>query len=83
MTGQQALRLLQSEALAQALQTHPVPVLAEGRIGLIGSARDGSIETYIRELQEAGAVGAFVGGGLVRDGQTSTEVMQSLQLGWS
>lgn len=82
MTGQQALRLLQSEALAQALQTHPVPVLAEGRIGLIGSARDGSIETYIRELQEAGAVGAFVGGGLVRDGQTSTEVMQSLQLGW-
>jgi indole-3-glycerol phosphate synthase len=78
MTGQQALNLLKSEALKETLEKHDVPVLVEGRVGLIEGS-DGSSASYLKDLKEAGATGAIVGGGLIADGKSSTEVMKSLQ----
>lgn len=78
MTGQQALNLLKSQALKETLEKHDVPVLVEGRVGLIEGS-DGSSASYLKDLKEAGATGAIVGGGLIADGKSSTEVMKSLQ----
>lgn len=78
MTGQQALSLLQSEAMQMAREKHEAAVLAEGRIGVI-EGEDGTPESYIKALQKAGAIGAVVGGGLVQEGKSSTEVMKELQ----
>jgi indole-3-glycerol phosphate synthase len=78
MTGQQALNLLKSEALQETLGKHDVPVLVEGRVGLIEGS-DGSTASYLKDLKDAGATGAIVGGGLIAEGKSSTEVMKSLQ----
>ena len=79
MTGQQALHLLKSEALRKVREKHDTPVLVEGRVGVI-EGEDGTPESYVRALQEAGAMGAVVGGGLIQEGKSSTEVMKHLQL---
>lgn len=64
-TGQQALSLLKGEALARFREKHgtDIPVLAEGRVGIIEDGR-GSSEGYIKLLKEASAFGAIVGGGV-------------------
>jgi indole-3-glycerol phosphate synthase len=70
MTGEQALRLLRSEALEElrGKMGRDLLVLAEGRVGIIERAgASGSKKTarrYVEELREAGAAGAVVGGGL-------------------
>lgn len=79
MTGQQALGLLKSEALQKARAKHDAPVLIEGRVGVI-VGEDGTPESYLKVLQEAGAMGAIVGGGLIQEGKSSTDVMKHLQL---
>ena len=62
-TGQQALALLKSEALAAFREKHgDIPVLVEGRVGIIEDG--GSSDGYIKALKEAGAFGAIVGGGV-------------------
>lgn len=67
MTGQQALKLLQSEELQgfQAKHGYHVPILVEGRVGLIDAF--GEPGAYLEALQEAGAIGAIVGAGLAPD----------------
>jgi indole-3-glycerol phosphate synthase len=64
-SGQQVLDLLKSDAVAKFRSIHgeTIPVLAEGRVGMI--ERDGDSLPYINELKDAGATGAIVGGGLV------------------
>mmetsp|Transcript_985 Transcript_985/g.1340 ORF Transcript_985/g.1340 Transcript_985/m.1340 type:complete len:347 (+) Transcript_985:217-1257(+) len=76
MSGRQVLDLLKSDSLKKFKEHHGenVPVLAEGRIGII--ERDGNYRTYIEELEEAGATGAIIGGALaveVEDGKTRFE----------
>jgi len=63
-SGKQALSLLKSEALAAFRKKHgnDVPVLVEGRVGIIEDG--GSSSGYIKALKEAGAFGAIVGGGV-------------------
>lgn len=62
-TGQQALSLLKSEALSAFREKHgDIPVLVEGRVGIIEDG--GSSAGYIKALKEAGAFGAIVGGGV-------------------
>ena len=68
-TGDQALQLLQSDALKALKAKHDdkLLVFAEGRIGLIEtSGEDGSknAQNYLVSLKDAGAMGAIVGGGL-------------------
>eukprot|EP00977_Amphora_coffeiformis_P026711 scaffold29231_cov268-Amphora_coffeaeformis.AAC.4 len=79
MTGEQALQLLQSESLQKACEKHSVPVLVEGRVGVI-QGPDGTPASYIRALHEAGAMGAIVGGGLIQEGKSSLDVMESFAL---
>ena len=64
MTGEQALRLLQGDGLKAVREKHgdDIPVLVEGRVGVI--ERNGNTVQYLKELREAGATGAIVGGGL-------------------
>lgn len=69
MTGQQALDLLESDVLEEFRAKHgsDVPFLVEGRVGIIERADEtgkASSAQYIKELKEAGAFGAIVGGGL-------------------
>ena len=75
-SGEQALSLLKSESLQAFREKHgsDVPILAEGRIGII--ERDGDTAGYIRALKEHGAFGAIVGGGLAAVNDDS--VAQSL-----
>eukprot|EP00804_Cyclotella_cryptica_P014961 CCRYP_000576-RB/>CCRYP_000576-RB protein AED:0.08 eAED:0.08 QI:887/1/1/1/0.83/0.85/7/270/785 len=63
-TGKQALSLLKSEALAAFREKHgsDVPVIVEGRVGIIED--NGSSSGYIKALKQAGAFGAIVGGGV-------------------
>lgn len=82
MTGQQALDLLQSDALESFRDYHgrDFPVLAEGRVGLIEREnKDGekSCKVYMDELRDAGAVGAIVGGGLATENLSFTESLLS------
>jgi hypothetical protein len=84
-TGEQALALLKSDSL-QALRTkhgNDILVLAEGRVGLIERKDDlGQLSTaqYLKELQEAGAVGAIVGSGLASsDNGGSEDAIRLLQ----
>lgn len=68
MTGQQALRLLQSEELQAFRAKHggeDFPVFVEGRVGLIDAF--GEPGAYLEALHEAGATGAIVAGGLAPD----------------
>jgi indole-3-glycerol phosphate synthase len=83
-SGEQALALLASDAL-QALQAkhgHDILVLAEGRIGLIERANEhGQMTTaqYLKELQNAGAVGAVVGTGLASSANGESDTFRLLQ----
>mmetsp|Transcript_20918 Transcript_20918/g.45604 ORF Transcript_20918/g.45604 Transcript_20918/m.45604 type:complete len:1053 (+) Transcript_20918:262-3420(+) len=66
-TGEKALSLLCSDSLKEFLAVHDVPVFVEGRVGIISREDERGNESaanYIKELKEAGAFGAFVGGGL-------------------
>lgn len=69
MTGEQALRILKGDAIKEVREKHgdDIPVLVEGRVGII-ERKDGdgkaSINHYLKELRDAGAIGAIVGGGL-------------------
>jgi hypothetical protein len=69
MTGQQALGILASDAMKDFREKHgkDIPVLVEGRVGIIKAKADKSAQTYIEKLKEAGATGAIIGGGLVPD----------------
>jgi len=63
-SGEQALSLLRSEALASFREKHgDVPVLVEGRVGIV-EADGGDSVAYIQALKDAGAFGAIVGGGM-------------------
>jgi indole-3-glycerol phosphate synthase len=72
MSGQQALSLLTSASMKALLEHHgaDLPVLVEGRVGLIG--RDG----YVDELKSAGAIGAVCGGALA-DKELSEQLLNS------
>ncbi len=63
-SGEQALNLLRSDALAAFRGKHgaEVPVLVEGRVGMIEA--DGDETAYIWALKDAGAFGAIVAGGI-------------------
>ena len=60
---------MKSAALEKFLALHDVPVLVEGRVGII--ERDGTAANYIAELKMAGAFGAFVGGSLADNTYTT------------
>ena len=80
-TGKQALDLLKSEAIASFREKNAdVPILVEGRVGIVEGAGGDSIE-YIQSLKDAGAFGAIVGGGIasVKEEDIS-ESMVSLSL---
>ena len=64
-SGEQALSLLRSEALASFREKNgkDVPVLVEGRVGIVERG-DGGDVAYIQALKDAGAFGAIVGGGM-------------------
>ncbi len=64
ISGDQALMLLQSDAIASFREKHgkEVPVLIEGRVGIVGAGDGDSVE-YIKALKDAGAFGAIIGGG--------------------
>eukprot|EP00550_Attheya_septentrionalis_P012991 CAMPEP_0198306318 /NCGR_PEP_ID=MMETSP1449-20131203/58353_1 /TAXON_ID=420275 /ORGANISM="Attheya septentrionalis, Strain CCMP2084" /LENGTH=524 /DNA_ID=CAMNT_0044008869 /DNA_START=1045 /DNA_END=2616 /DNA_ORIENTATION=+ len=70
-SGEQALKLLKSDALAEFRTKHgaEVPILVDGRVGIITrpNKENGNPSTleYINELKENGAMGAIVSGGLV------------------
>merc|ERR1712232_1336868 len=62
MSGEQALRLLKSQALEKVQGKHgdDIPVLVEGRIGVIerpGSNGQPSTDAYLEEIKVAGALG--------------------------
>jgi hypothetical protein len=77
MTGEQATLLLKSDALAEVRQTHggDIPVLVEGRVGLIERTdADGHSSTaqYLQDLRDAGATGVIIGGGLAEGSDYAT-----------
>lgn len=86
MTGEQALRLLKSDALKEFLASRDdeFPVLVEGRVGIIGRPDENgemSARQYIKELKEAGAAGAIVGGGLAATQiSDAAEALKSLEV---
>lgn len=80
MTGKQALTVLKSEALKDFRKRHgeDALVLVDGRVGIVRAENESgekTPETYIKQLKEAGATGAIVGGGIVSDepGKNSLE----------
>jgi len=83
-SGEQALSLLRSDAMEEFKQKFgtDVPILVEGRVGLIQSD-DGnglSANGYIKALKDAGAVGAIIGSGLTGEGKEDiSQMIQSLQ----
>lgn len=86
MSGEQALRLLKSSAMVRVREVHGtnIPVLVAGRLGVIerpDASRDGQPTAvgYLKELKEAGASGCIVGGGLVKDGKESSDIVHELQ----
>jgi indole-3-glycerol phosphate synthase len=85
MTGEQALYLLKSNALAKVRAKHgeDLLILAEGRVGIIDRPQADSTRSaklYITELREAGAVGAIMGGALAVDGGGYQQVAKMAQL---
>ena len=65
MTGDQALSLLKSSAMTEFREKHNVPVLVEGRVGIVRSNSDDVIgASYMKAVSDAGANGAIVGQGL-------------------
>ena len=84
MTGEQALTLLKSSAMEKVKEKHgaDIPVLVEGRIGIIESPDaegNPSALAYMEALKAAGANGCIMGGGLIQDNKDSTEVLNELQ----
>ena len=82
MTGRQALDILESDELKAFKENHgdDIPILVEGRVGIIQSKDDDGNEDsdiYIQQLKRAGATGAIVGGGLVPD-EVGSSLMNSL-----
>lgn len=82
MTGEQALRLLKSDAIKAVRETHgeDTPLLVEGRVGVIerpdSSGKNPSIGRYLEELRDAGAMGVIIGGGLAEgNGYASLQEM--------
>jgi indole-3-glycerol phosphate synthase len=77
-SGDQALALLQSAAISSFREKNGVgvPVLIEGRVGIVGAADGDSVE-YIKAVKDAGAFGAIVGGGLagIDDGDVATSIL--------
>jgi hypothetical protein len=77
MTGNQALEILKSSELESFREKHghKVPILVEGRIGIIrhddaANSDDNMIDpviAYIKKLEDAGAIGAIVGGGIAEN----------------
>lgn len=66
------MSILKSDELKVFREKHgsDIPVLVEGRVGIILSKDDNGNEdphVYIQQLKDAGATGAVVGGGLVPD----------------
>ena len=77
MTGEQALRLLLGDAIKEVRERHgtDLPVLVEGRVGVIERAdSEGKPSTlrYLHELRNAGATGVIVGGGLAEGNDYSS-----------
>jgi indole-3-glycerol phosphate synthase len=71
LTGQQALGLVKSDALARLREHYGenLLVLVEGRVGLIEGKNpngDPDIKAYLQELEAAGADGAIIGGALAK-----------------
>lgn len=86
MTGEQALRLLKSAALKRLREKHgeDVLVLVEGRVGLIERVDESGTATtlqYVKEIKEAGAMGAIIGAGLATASSASETqaLIESLQ----
>lgn len=80
-TGEQALRLLKSDALKRLKERHDddLLVLVEGRIGIIERSDDDGVassDQYLKELKASGATGAIVGGGLATS--SSSDSFQTL-----
>mmetsp|Transcript_34261 Transcript_34261/g.63054 ORF Transcript_34261/g.63054 Transcript_34261/m.63054 type:complete len:1066 (+) Transcript_34261:238-3435(+) len=63
-SGEQALALLRSDALKSFREKNDVPILVEGRVGIVEAADGGDSVAYIQALKDAGAFGAIVGGGM-------------------
>ena len=57
-----------------------VPILVEGRVGIVGASDGGDGAAYVRALKDAGAFGAIVGGGIAAVNEE--DVADSL-VGWS
>jgi hypothetical protein len=84
MTGEQALNLLKSDALAELKQIHgdDLLVLVEGQVGIIKRPNAQGEMTpmqYLEELKGAGALGAVVASALAVDGPDSLKTYESLQ----
>jgi indole-3-glycerol phosphate synthase len=84
MTGQQALDMLKSDELKEFKEKHgaDIPILVEGRVGIIkwrNEKGETSAENYLHELKKAGAIGAIVGGGLVKDDGAGSALKSLLQ----
>ena len=90
MTGERALSMLRGDALAEFREKNgdDVPVLVEGRVGIIErSGNDDDKEMsgaarYIKEIRDAGAFGAIVGGGLATGTDVAVaETMEAMRSG--
>ena len=68
MSGQRALKILSSDAMKGFKSKYPdALILVEGRVGIIQDSTtsgEPSAEDYVRQLKDAGATGAIIGGGL-------------------
>lgn len=80
-SGEQALSLLRSDALKSFKKKHDIPILVEGRVGIV-EASGGDSAAYIQALKDAGAFGAIVGGGMatVEEDSEVSETMVSWSL---
>jgi len=79
-SGQQALDLLRSSALQDVKDyfgndadddddTNLLPILVEGRVGVITYGDGGTTESYLQALEEAGATGAIVASAISEGGR--------------
>ena len=66
LTGDQALNLLKSSSIEEFHEKHAdVPILVEGRVGIIASSETDSFgQTYLKAIIDAGATGVIMGEGL-------------------
>jgi len=82
-SGAQALELLKSDAMREFRdKCSEVVVFVEGRVGMVemeNNEGEKSSQAYIDALKEAGAMGAFVGGGLAVVKDDLAEYIASLQ----